>query len=200
MEKGETRMNMTEKLLDATNTYARPGRKLKEKKAVILHWVGVGGQRAASVWNFFNGTTKEKGHYSSAHYIIDIDGSILHCIPDDEVAYHCGSSQPVSKDSKQIYTDWARSHIGEHYCNPENSPNNATIGIEMCVTNSAGDFDPRTLEAASELVTHLCGKYKIKKENIGTHKLVVGWKDCPLLWSTHPEEFQKFLAGLAISY
>jgi N-acetylmuramoyl-L-alanine amidase len=192
-------MNITEKLLDTPNTYARPERKLKEKKAVILHWVGVGGQRANSVWNFFNETTKEKGHYSSAHYIIDLDGSILHCVPDDEVAYHCGTTQPISATSKQIYTDWARAHIGEHYCNTENSPNNATIGIEMCVTNNTGEFDHRTLQAASELVTYLCRTYKIRKENIGTHKLVVGWKDCPLFWTTHPEEYQKFLAGLTIS-
>jgi N-acetylmuramoyl-L-alanine amidase len=49
--------------------------------------------------------------WGSAHYIIDLNGDTYHAVPDNEVAYHCGSSQ---KDpaSGRIYTDWARAKFG----------------------------------------------------------------------------------------
>jgi N-acetylmuramoyl-L-alanine amidase len=29
-------------------------------------------------------------------------------------------------------------------------------------------------------------------DDIGTHNLVVGWKDCPRLWTRRPEQFDAF--------
>jgi N-acetylmuramoyl-L-alanine amidase len=147
-------MKVIEKFL-TVNHYSRPGRPLGAVKGIILHWVGVGGQRAYNTWGYFeNGCPKDK-HYSSAHYIIDLNGDIYHAVPDNEVAYHCGSSQ---KDpaSGRIYTDWARSKFGPYVDRPNiNSPNNCTIGIELCVIDNDGNFTHETLDAAKELVAKL---------------------------------------------
>jgi N-acetylmuramoyl-L-alanine amidase len=184
-------MNITKKLL-TVNEYTRPGKKIAEKRAVILHWVGVGGQRAKSVWEFFEHTCPKEKHYASAQYCIDLDGAVFQLIPDDEVAYHCGSSQADPKSGK-IYTDWAREVFGKYAEDPQrNSPNNASIGIEMCVIDSEGNFDPRTLESAAELTAQLCEAYQIPLERVGTHNMVVGWKDCPRLWTRYPEQFVRF--------
>ncbi|GHT84927.1 amidase [Spirochaetia bacterium] len=173
------------------NDYSRPGRILRDKRAVILHWVGVGGQRAQSVQQFFEAAEREK-HYSSAHYCIDLDGMVYRFVPDDEVAYHCGSSQ-TDPISGRIYTDWARKVFGPCAADPEhNSPNNAALGIEMCVVDNDGNFDPRTVEAAAELTAELCKRYAIPAECIGTHHMVVGWKDCPRLWTRSPDLFDEF--------
>jgi N-acetylmuramoyl-L-alanine amidase len=183
-------MKVIERLL-TVNEYSRPGRPLREKRAVILHWVGVGGQRAETVWNFFENAWKEK-HYSSAHYCVDLDGAVHRFVPDDEVAYHCGSSQ-IDPKSGKIYTDWAREVFGVFAEDPRrNSPNNAALGIEMCAMDNDGAFDPRTVAAAAELTAELCGKYGIPFERVGTHNLVVGWKDCPRLWTRFPEQFEEF--------
>jgi N-acetylmuramoyl-L-alanine amidase len=164
---------------------------LWEKRAVILHWVGVGGQRAETVWNFFENAWKGK-HYSSAHYCVDLDGAVYRFVPDNEVAYHCGSSQ-IDPKSGKIYTDWAREVFGVFAEDPQqNSPNNAALGIEMCAVDNDGAFDPRTVVAATELTADLYGKYGIPFERVGTHNLVVGWKDCPRLWTRFPEQFKEF--------
>jgi N-acetylmuramoyl-L-alanine amidase len=184
-------MKVTEQLL-TKNEYSRPGRKLAEQKAVILHWVGVGGQHADAVRAHFEKECPANKTYASAHYCIDLDGSVYRLIPDTEVAYHCGTSQ-IDPESGKVYTDWARKTFGpyaEYW--KTNSPNNASLGIEMCVIDNDGNFAPATLQSAAELTAELCKKYNIPLERVGTHHLVVGWKDCPRLWTRYPAKFAEF--------
>jgi N-acetylmuramoyl-L-alanine amidase len=184
-------MKIQEKLL-TVNKYSRPGRKLAEKRALILHWVGVGGQKAEAVWSYFEKNCPKEERYASAQYCVDLDGTVFRFIPDDEVAYHCGSSQP-DPGSGKIYTDWAREVFGAYASNPTgNSPNNASLGIELCAIDNKGNFTPDTLCAAAELAAFLRKVYQIPLERVGTHKMVVGWKDCPLLWTRQPELFEAF--------
>jgi N-acetylmuramoyl-L-alanine amidase len=184
-------MKIIEKPL-TINQYSRPGRPLGAVKGIILHWTGSPMQRAVNTWGWFEtGCPKDK-HYSSAHYIIDLNGDIYHAVPDNEVAYHCGSSQ---KDpaSGRIYTDWARTKLGRFAENPDiNSPNNCTIGIELCTVDADGNFTPETVTAAVELVAKLLKDNRLTLDDVGTHNLVVGWKDCPRLWTKHPEQFNAF--------
>ncbi|MDR0557645.1 MAG: peptidoglycan recognition protein family protein [Treponema sp.] len=184
-------MKTIDKFLSENEYTHPPGRKLKEKRAVILHWVGVPRQGALAVWKYFEYGCAGKT-YASAHYCIDLDGAIYRLIPDDDVAYHCGSSQ-VDPKSKRIYTDWAREIFGKYAEDPKNnSPNNAAIGIEMCVLDDEGNFSPETLQSAAELTAYLCKTYRIPIERVGTHNMVVGWKDCPRLWTKHPDKFEDF--------
>jgi N-acetylmuramoyl-L-alanine amidase len=182
-------MNILEKLL-TVNSYSRPGRTLGDVKGIILHWVGAPMQRAINTWGWFEtGCPKEK-HYSSAHYIIDLNGDIYHAVPNKEVAYHCGSTQK-DPSSGRIYTDWARAKFGRYAENPDiNSPNNCTIGIELCITDAQGNFTPETLAAAAELVAKLVKENRLTLDDVGTHYKVVGWKDCPRLWFNNPEKFE----------
>jgi N-acetylmuramoyl-L-alanine amidase len=184
-------MKIIEKLL-TVNQYSRSGRPLGAVRGIILHWVGIGGQRAMSTWNFFEFTCPKDKHYSSAHYIIDLNGDIYHAVPDKEVAYHCGSYQPDPKSGK-IYTDWAREKFGVYAERPDiNSPNNCTIGIEMCVIDNNGNFTAETLDAARDLVAKLLKENRLTVKEIGTHYKVVGWKDCPRLWFNQPDKFEEF--------
>jgi N-acetylmuramoyl-L-alanine amidase len=150
-------------------------------------------QRAINTWGWFETGCPRDKHYSSAHYIIDLDGAIYHAMPDHEVAYHCGSSQPDPK-SGLIYTDWAGVKFGSYAGMPKmNSPNNCTIGIELCTVDAGGSFTPETLGAAQELTAKLLKDNRLSPDDIGTHNLVVGWKDCPRLWTKHPEQFYAFI-------
>jgi N-acetylmuramoyl-L-alanine amidase len=184
-------MNIIEKFL-TLNQYTRSGRKPIETKGIILHWTGSPMQRAQTTWNFFEHDCPKTRHYSSAHYIIDLDGTIYHAVPDNEVAYHCGSTQP-DPASGRIYTDWARGKFGRYAENPDtNSPNNCTIGIEMCVTDIAGNYTIETQDAATELVAMLLQRHNLTADDIGTHHIVVGWKDCPRYWTLYPDQFIRF--------
>jgi N-acetylmuramoyl-L-alanine amidase len=153
-------------------------------------------QRAINTWGWFETGCPRDKHYSSAHYIIDLEGTVYHAVPDKEIAYHCGSSQPDPKSGK-IYTDWARKQFGPYAERPDSSsPNNCTIGIEMCVINGRGDYTPETLGVAQELVTKLLKENRLTIDDVGTHNMVVGWKDCPRLWTEQPERFEEFREGV----
>ena len=173
------------------NEYSRPGRPIKEVRSIILHWTGNPLTTARQNRNFF--ADKADGHtgYGSAHYIVDFTGEILRCVPDNEVAYHCGTSK---KDpaSGLVYTDWARSIFGD-YASNKSSPNNVAIGVELCTIDDDGNFRDATVEAAIELVAHLCQVHGVKSDRIGTHYMVVGWKACPKLWTLKPRLFADFV-------
>jgi len=189
-------MNIIRKFLTLSQ-YSRSGRRLPVCKAVILHYVGIPNQKALAVWNYFNNDCPRNMHYSSAHYIIDLNGDVYHAVPDDEVAWHCGSS---CKDpaSGRIYTDWARKKFGHFADDPtKNSPNYCTIGIELCI-NAQGNFPIETITAAVDLTAKLLTENKLNTEDIGHHKMVVGWKDCPLPWVKNPalfDDFKEMVAG-----
>jgi N-acetylmuramoyl-L-alanine amidase len=175
-------MNIIEKHL-TINPYSRPERKRTDTKAIILHYVGINNQRAETVWNFFEKICPRNKHYSSTQYIIDLNGDVIRTMPDNEIAYHCGAKE---------YTDWAREKLRHYVSDPtKNSANNCTIGIEMCVDRN-GNFTDETLTAAVELVAYLVQENNLTTEEIGHHKMVVGWKDCPLPWVKKPELFDDF--------
>jgi N-acetylmuramoyl-L-alanine amidase len=183
-------MNIIEKYL-SINPFSRSARGLACCKGIILHYVGMPGQKAVSVWNYFEKTCPADKHYSSAHYIIDLNGDIYHAVPDHEAAWHCGSTlnDPASG---RIYTDWARRKFGYFASDPVKiSPNYCTIGIELCI-DAGGNFTPDTLKAAIELVAKLLDENNLTADDIGTHKKVVGWKDCPLPWVKSPVLFDEF--------
>jgi N-acetylmuramoyl-L-alanine amidase len=184
-------MKVTDSLL-TVNPYSRPGKKLVSVKSIIMHWTGVPMQQAKTVRDFFESRKAGKLGYGSAHYIIDFTGEIIRCIPDSEVSYHCGSDK-IDPASKKIYTDWARNKFGA-YASEKSSPNNCTIGIELCTIDAEGNFREATIEAAVELCASLCKTHGVKPKDIGTHNLVVGWKDCPRLWVNKPTLFSEFVA------
>lgn len=191
-------MNITQKFL-AINSYTRSGKSLKDILGIILHWTGPNGHNAKQIWDYFENDCPKNKHYSSANYIIDFTGEIIQCIPDNEMSYHCGSSI-IDPISEVIYTDWAREHFGkyanlEKYNDPSKvklSPNQVTIGIELCAIDSTGAFHDKTILSAIELVSSLCIRFNKTVEDIGTHNMVVGWKDCPRLWTNKYYLFDAF--------
>ena len=178
------------------NPYSRPGKGLALTLGVVIHWTAAPRQSAEMVREFFESRKDGKQGYGSAHYIIGQTGDVLRCIPENEVAYHCGSSQ-ADPASGKIYTAAARAVFGKYASNPVAlSPNMVTIGIELCPTDSAGNFSSATLHEAVELCKAICHRYGLKKEQLLTHNGVVGWKDCPRLWVNRPILFEDFKRGV----
>ncbi len=172
------------------NDYSRPGRKLREVLGIVMHWTGNPNANAKENRDYFENKKTGMGGYASAHYIIDKTGVIIAAVPEWEVAYHCGSSQPDPASGK-IYTDEARERYGR-YASENSSPNNCTIGIELCPLDMDGNFTDATVTAAAELCADICKRYNLKAKDITTHHDVVGWKDCPRLWTNKPELLKKF--------
>ena len=185
-------MNIKDELL-TVNDYSRPGKELLSVLGIVMHWTGVPNQPAEQVRQFFENRKTGMGGYGSAHYIVDMDGSIIRCIPENEVAYHCGSSvtDPVSG---LIYTDYARRKFGAFAKDYKTlSPNLVTIGIELCPKNFInGDFTDETIQSAAELCADILARNNMTENDITTHHNVVGWKCCPKLWTNNPALFAAF--------
>ena len=177
------------------NEYSRPGRTLKEVLGVVLHWTANPAANAKQNRDYFESLKTGAGGYASAHYIIDQNGLIVAAVPEYEIAYHCGSSQPDPK-SGEIYTDEARRRFGR-YATPSNSPNNCTLGVELCPVDGAGNFSDATINSAIDLCADICRRYNLDAADLITHHDVVGWKDCPKLWTAKPALFQAFCYSVA---
>lgn len=182
------------------NEYSRPGRLRKETKAVIIHYVGNPGSSAEANRNYWASLASQSGtppKYASAHFVVGLNGEIVRAIPEGEVAYHCGSSQPDPASGK-LYTDWARTCIGAEYLTPTSSPNQVTIGIELCHPGPEGQFLPVTEKRAAFLVASLCLLYGVDPmTGLGRHWDVVGWKDCPLYYVKNPQSWDDFRRRVA---
>jgi len=172
----------------------RPGIKIIKLKAVVMHWLAAPNQRPINTRGWW-----ESGQaIGSAHYVIGTDGEIMRTLPENEVGYHVGSSKPDPKSGK-VYTDKARELLGvEAFTGKQGdglwiSPNFFTIGIEMShLNNDPGDFSEATLQAAAELCADIIKRYNLPISAITTHNEMVGWKDCPRLWTNKPELFTQF--------
>lgn len=182
-------MQIIQRLL-TINEYSRPGRQLRDVLGIVIHWTANPAANAEQNRAFFENRKAGTGGYGSAHYIIGQDGEILQAIPDNEVAYHCGTSERDPASGK-VYTDEARRRFGK-YASENSSPNNCTIGIELCPVDDAGNFTSWTIKAAAELCALICRRYGLTAQAITTHHDIVGWKDCPRLWTKNPELLDAF--------
>ena len=190
-------MNIKKDLI-TVNKWSRPGRKLEEVLGIVLHWTANPPAGAQANRNYFDSLKSGKqGIYASAHYIIGQDGLIVQAIPEDEAAWHVGSSAKDPKSGK-IYTDLARELFGRFASNPSStSPNFCTIGIELCPTDWDGSFSEATIESAKALCADLLLRHGLGPDSLITHNGVVGWKDCPRLWTKQPDLFEAFREGVA---
>lgn len=167
-------MNIKQMLL-TPNAYSRPGTKLYSVFGLVWHWVANPMTSPEHNRNFFESRKNGKDGYGSAHYIIGIDGSIVQCIPDDEMAYHVGALQ---------YKESAIQKFGPY-------PNIVTIGIELCHKTWEGDFTQETLTSLIELSIDLCKKYVlVPSEDIWRHYDITG-KDCPKYFVNNFAEYKE---------
>jgi len=173
-------VNIVKKLL-TPNPYSRPQEKIVKVKGIIVHWTASPKGRNQGVWNYFENRKSGKTGYGSAHYIVDLDGTIWNCIPDNELAYHVGSS---------TYTTDAKKRLGSY-------PNNCTLGIEFCIIDDRGRMNEATWREGAKLVAYLLKKYNLSTNDIWLHQEVVGWKDCHRYFVENPNEYKRFKNDVA---
>lgn len=153
-------MTITQKLLTPGSTHGRTGTKLVPK-GVVIHWVGNPKSTAIANRNYFeNGA---EGRHVSAHYIIGLDGEIIQCVPDNEVAQHATTAN------------------GTH------------IGIENCHPDATGKFNDKTYSALIELTADLCKRYGLNPLKDVIRHYDVSKKICPKYYVDNPTAWNKLL-------
>ena len=134
-------------MLLTPNVNSRPQKKLKKIKGIVIHYTANPGSKAEANRNYFESRKEEADSAEnkvSSHFIIDMDGTVIQCIPLDEIAY------------------------------ASNKRNKDTISIECCHPDKSGRFTEKTYEALVDLCAWLCDKYEIQKDKIIRHYDVTG--------------------------
>lgn len=154
-------MQITKNFL-TPNPYSRPQIQLKKVTGIVVHYVGNPGSSAMANRNYFENLRTTKITYASSHYIIGLNGEIIQCIPEDEIAY----------------------------CS--NSANSYTLSIECCHPDGSGKFNAMTYNSLVELCVDICKRYKLTpKTDIIRHYDVTG-KACPLYYVRNPSDWTAF--------
>lgn len=166
-------MKITEALL-TINEFSRPAKPIYAT-GIALHWVENAKTYAIANRRYFEERKRGGKGYGSAHYIIDMSGEIIWCIPEREMAYHVGADR---------YTEYAKRNFGDY-------PNSHLIGIELCHVDDYGKMTKATWAAAVELCAYICLNKGIEPVYITTHSAIT-MKRCPRWFVDHPKELFRF--------
>jgi len=126
------------------NRYSRPGDRITEVNAIVIHYIGNPSTTAQQNRNYFANLAMTGETYASSNFIICLNGEILQCIPVDEIAY------------------------------ASNVRNADTLSIELCHPDTTGQFTEETYEAAVRLTAWLCSRYGLAPDDIIRHYDVTG--------------------------
>ena len=126
------------------NEYSRPGDALPQVNGVVVHYVGNPGTTARQNRSFFANLAETHETYASSHFLVDTDGTILQCVPLEEISY----------------------------CS--NDRNADTISIECCHPDDTGEFTQETTEALIRLLDWLIETYGLERKDILRHHDVNG--------------------------
>lgn len=132
-------MTIIDRLIPA-GKYNRPCTK-SEPKRICVHYTGDVGASADRLALFF---TDNAAAATSSQYIIGIEGEVIRCVPDNEIAY--GAS----------------------------GKNGGTIHIEVCYKRADGCFEEKSIDALGELVYYLMQRYGISADNVLRHYDLTG--------------------------
>ena len=140
-------MTITDSLIPR-NKYNRPGTKSTPKR-ICVHYTGDCGATAAQLAKYWQnvaaGVFKDKPwSWTSAQYIVGLNGEVVRCILDSEIAYAAANQ------------------------------NADTIHIEVCYKQKSGEFEEKSIAALGELVRSLMKKYAIPAGKVVRHYDLTG--------------------------
>ncbi|MDR3240044.1 MAG: N-acetylmuramoyl-L-alanine amidase [Clostridiales bacterium] len=169
-------MKITDALLTKGASHGRTGKAISPQ-GIVVHYTANAGSSALANRNYFeNGSN---GFHVSSHYIVGLQGEILRCIPETEVAQHAGAAY------SSAYIEQAKKN------------NSIFYGIETCHPFADGKFSDVTNLSLIELCADMCIRHRFDPhKNLFTHHGVTG-KPCPLYYVNHPEAWQKFKDSVA---
>lgn len=160
-------MKITEKRAHARNF---GGVRTGTIEYIVIHYTANLGDTAANNAAYF--AREVVG--ASAHYFVD-EHAVWRSVPDDAVAWHCGGG-----------LQGAGGHAFFGRCANDNS-----LGVELCLLDSAGQVRQDTVIQAAALVRTLMRQYAVEAARVIRHYDVTG-KNCPAPMVAAPALWQAF--------
>ena len=137
------RPEIDEQLL-SINDWSRPGTKIESLDYIVIHYLANPKTTAQENHDYFESLKDLQNVSMSANYVVGLEGEIIHCVPDDEVAY------------------------------ASNSANSYSISIENCHLDKSGRFTEKTYQSLVNLTAYLSEYYAIDRDHIIRHYDVTG--------------------------
>ena len=138
------RPDIDEQLL-TVNEFSRPGTKTDGIKYIVIHYLGNPKTTAQENRDYFESLKNDLDSvYMSANYVVGLEGEIIQCVPDDEIAY------------------------------ASNDENHESISIENCHPDETGMFTEATYNSLVKLTAYLTEKYGLGRDEIIRHYDVTG--------------------------
>ncbi len=134
---------ISEQLL-TINDWSRPGKKIKSLDYIVIHYLGNPKTTAQENHDYFESLKDLQNISMSANYVIGLEGEIIHCVPDDEVAY------------------------------ASNQANSYSLSIENCHPDETGRLNEATYDSLVKLTAYLTDQYNLSREQIIRHYDVTG--------------------------
>lgn len=130
-------------LLDV-NEYSRPGIESDPITGIVVHYTANPGSTAQNNRDYFEGLKDSHETSVSSHFVIGMEGEIIHCVPTWELAY------------------------------ASNSRNHDTVSIECCHPDETGKFTDETYKSLVQLTAWLCKKFGLTQDDVIRHYDVTG--------------------------
>lgn len=137
------RPDVSVQLLDI-NDWSRPGITVDRIRKIVVHYLGNPETTAQQNHDYFESLKDLQDTCMSANYVVGLQGEIIQCVPDGEVA-------------------WA-----------SNKANYYSISIENCHEDTTGRFNDSTYWSDVHLVAYLTEKYGLGRDDIIRHYDVTG--------------------------
>jgi len=156
------------------------------QKYIVLHDTeGEGdGQGVVEYWD-------GSGAGVASHFIVNMDGSIVQCVPLDKIAHHAGYGNEGHNEQFGIVEDGRDDMEGTVPIGdwaPDYGMNAWSIGIEMVHVGDGSDYPPEQLDALDALIAYIDAYYGFESQIID-HK---AWREGN---SDTSPEFEPYLAN-----
>lgn len=128
----------------SVNDWSRPGTKVDSVDYIVIHYLGNPKTTAQENRDYFESLKDLHETSMSANYVVGLDGEIIRCVPENEIAY------------------------------ASNSYNSISLSIENCHPDKSGKLKDETYESLVRLTAFLADKYGLDREHIIRHYDVTG--------------------------
>jgi len=126
------------------NRYSRPGTRVYEINAIVVHYVANPGTTADQNRRYFESLAVRGYRFASSNFIIGLDGEIVQCVPVYEIAF------------------------------ASNHRNADTVSIETCHPDATGRFNDDTYASMVRLTAWLAHAFGLTSDDVIRHYDITG--------------------------
>lgn len=158
------------------------------QKYIVLHDTeGEGDPASVASWWASN------GNLIAAHFVVGKDGSIVQCVPLDEIAHHAGYGDAGHNELYGVEDESRDDMLGTTPIGswaPDYGMNSYSVGIEMVHVGGSGDYPEAQLEALDKLIAYIDAYYGFESEIIDHKAWRTGNSDTSPEFATYFESYK----------